>query len=299
MPAHSFEQNWALLVHDTSRLIRRRFDLAIKDLGLTQAKWRVLATLHRSPGLSQSELAERLDIEKAPLGLALEWLDQAGWIRRETDRADRRARRVYLREQSTPTLKAMEERFRQVEGNYLRGFDEAEVAELLDALQAVRQTLRRSDTPVQDASLATTDTYLSVLFECARLLIRRFDVRLDSQRLSLALIGSMMNLRSRLSGIATGDQGIFVARHAFEAQGGFPAIALMEDIAFSRVMRRVARPACLRSKMFVSARRWERRGVVRTVLQMWSLRAAYFFGASPDWLHQQYYGRSPLGDTDD
>ena len=178
MPAHSFEQNWALLVHDTSRLIRRRFDLAIKDLGLTQAKWRVLATLHRSPGLSQSELAERLDIEKAPLGLALEWLDQAGWIRRETDRADRRARRVYLHEQSTPTLKAMEERFRQVEGNYLRGFDEAEVAELLDALQAVRQTLRRSDTPVQDASLATTDTYLSVLFECARLLIRRFDVRL-------------------------------------------------------------------------------------------------------------------------
>jgi len=127
----------------------------------------------------------------------------------------------------------------------------------------------------------------------------RFDVRLDSQRPSLALIGSMMNLRSRLSGIATGDQGIFVARHAFEAQGGFPAIALMEDIAFSRVMRRVARPACLRSKMLVSARRWERRGVVRTVLQMWSLRAAYFFGASPDWLHQQYYGRSPLGDTDD
>jgi hypothetical protein len=109
----------------------------------------------------------------------------------------------------------------------------------------------------------------------------------------------MMNLRSRLSGIATGDQGIFVSRQAFEAQGGFPAIALMEDIAFSRAMRRVARPVCLRSKMLVSARRWERRGVVRTVLQMWGLRAAYFFGASPDWLHQQYYGRSPLGESDE
>jgi len=178
MPANSFEQNWALLVHDTSRLIRRRFDLAIKDLGLTQAKWRVLAVLHRAPGLSQSELAERLDIEKGPLGLALEWLEQAGWIRRETDRADRRARRVYLREQSAPTLHAMEERFRQVEGNYLRGFDESEIAELLDALQAVRGTLRRAGAPAPDAAISAADTYLSVLFECARLLIRRFDARL-------------------------------------------------------------------------------------------------------------------------
>lgn len=178
MPANNFEQNWALLVHDTARLIRRRFDLSIKDLGLTQAKWRVLATLHRSPGLTQSELAERLDIEKAPLGLALEWLDQTGWIRRETDRSDRRARRVFLREQSAPTLRAMEERFRQVESNYLRGFDESEVAELLDALQAVRSTLRRVDTPSADAATTASDTYLSVLFECARLLMRRFDARL-------------------------------------------------------------------------------------------------------------------------
>jgi DNA-binding MarR family transcriptional regulator len=178
MPANSFEQNWALLVHDTARLIRRRFDVAIKDLGLTQAKWRVLAILHRSPGLSQSELAERLDIEKAPLGLALEWLDQAGWIRRETDRSDRRARRVYLREQAAPTLQTMEERFRQVENNYLRGFDEPEVAELLDALLAVRTTLRRSDSPAPGAAGSDTDTYLSVLFECGRLLIRRFDARL-------------------------------------------------------------------------------------------------------------------------
>lgn len=127
----------------------------------------------------------------------------------------------------------------------------------------------------------------------------RFDVRLDSPRLALAIIAWMMNLRSRLTGIATGDQGIFVARQAFEAQGGFPAIALMEDIAFSRSMRRIAPPVCLRTTMLVSARRWEHRGVVRTVVQMWGLRAAYFFGASPDWLHRQYYGRRPHGDIDD
>jgi hypothetical protein len=77
MAANDFEQNWALLVHDTARLIRRRFDVSIRDLGLTQAKWRVLGTLSRHPGITQSELADRLDIEKAPLGLALEWLDQA------------------------------------------------------------------------------------------------------------------------------------------------------------------------------------------------------------------------------
>ena len=119
----------------------------------------------------------------------------------------------------------------------------------------------------------------------------RFDVQLDSPRLALSVIGRMMNLRSRLTGIATGDQAIFVSRHAFNAQGGFASIALMEDIEFSRRMRRVARPVCLRSKVQVSARRWEQGGVIRTVVQMWWLRAAYFFGASPDWLHRQYYGR--------
>ncbi len=178
MAGNDFEQNWALLVHDTARLIRRRFDVSIRDLGLTQAKWRVLGTLSRHPGITQSELAERLDIEKAPLGLALEWLDQAGWIRREKDPTDRRARRVYLREQSTPTLQAMEERFRLVESNYLRGFDESEVAELLDALQAVRTMLRTADHIAKDADTGRQDTYLSVLFECSRLLMRRFDVRL-------------------------------------------------------------------------------------------------------------------------
>jgi DNA-binding MarR family transcriptional regulator len=177
MPPDRRAQSWALVVHDTARLIRRRFDVAIRDLGLTQAKWRVLATLSRHPGLRQSELAERLDIEKAPLGLALEWLEQAGWIRRESDPQDRRARRVYLSEQSAPTLALMEERFRGVETQYLRGFDESEVAGLLDSLQALRETLREGD-PAPERPDTGPETYLSVLFACSRILIRRFDARL-------------------------------------------------------------------------------------------------------------------------
>ena len=96
MPYPDFEQSCAFLIHDTARLIRRRFGLSIRDLELTQAKWRVLTTLLERPGISQSELAERLDIEKAPLGLALDWLEQAGWIERKADPADRRVRRAAL-----------------------------------------------------------------------------------------------------------------------------------------------------------------------------------------------------------
>jgi DNA-binding MarR family transcriptional regulator len=177
-----YEQSCALLIHDTARLIRRRFDQAIRDLGLTQARWRVLAALNREPGMTQSELAERLDIEKAPLGLALGWLQQAGWIRRAVDPADRRARRVHLGEKAAPTLAVMEQRFRELEARYLRGFDETEVAELLQSLQAVRALLRQSaGTRIPASAGAASDTYISVLFECARLLIRRFDSRLAEQ----------------------------------------------------------------------------------------------------------------------
>lgn len=176
------EQSCAVLIHDTARLIRRRFDHAIRDLGLTEAKWRVLAALSRQPGLTQSELAERLEIEKAPLGLALGWLQQAGWIRRAVDPSDRRARRVHLEERAAPTLTVMEQRFRELEARYLRGFDEPEVADLLASLQVVRAQLRQPAGPrITTRTDAPADTYISVLFECARLLIRRFDSRLAEQ----------------------------------------------------------------------------------------------------------------------
>jgi rSAM/selenodomain-associated transferase 2 len=113
----------------------------------------------------------------------------------------------------------------------------------------------------------------------------RFDVEIEGRQRLLKVVGCAMNLRSRLSGIATGDQAIFVRRDAFP---GFPPIALMEDIAFSREMKRRGAPACLRERVRTSGRRWERRGVLRTVVLMWRLRLLYYFGAPPDRLARLY-----------
>ena len=114
----------------------------------------------------------------------------------------------------------------------------------------------------------------------------RFDVEIEGRRRRLlGVIACAMNLRSRLTGIATGDQAIFVRRDAFP---GFAAIALMEDIAFSREMRRRGAPACLRERVRTSGRRWESRGVLRTVVLMWRLRLLYYFGAPPERLARLY-----------
>lgn len=113
----------------------------------------------------------------------------------------------------------------------------------------------------------------------------RFDVAIDSDDPRLAVIAYFINRRSRLTGIATGDQAIFVRRDAFP---GFPPIALMEDIAFSRSMKQVSPPACLAARVVTSARRWERHGVARTVLLMWRLRYDYWRGADPDELARRY-----------
>ena len=109
----------------------------------------------------------------------------------------------------------------------------------------------------------------------------RFDVRIDSAAQLLRLVGWAMNARSRLTGIATGDQAIFVERALFDAVGGFPEQPLMEDIALSAKLKRLARPACLRERVSTSARRWESNGIIRTILLMWLLRARFFFGADP------------------
>jgi len=113
----------------------------------------------------------------------------------------------------------------------------------------------------------------------------RFDVAIDGRHPALMVVGRAMSLRSRLTGIATGDQAIFVRRDAFE---GFPEIPLMEDIAFSKAMKRHGAPACLRARVSTSARRWESRGVLRTVLLMWRLRLLYFLGARPERLARLY-----------
>lgn len=116
----------------------------------------------------------------------------------------------------------------------------------------------------------------------------RFDVRIDSARPMLAVVGRMMNLRSRLSGIATGDQAMFMTCAAFERAGGFPAIALMEDVALSTRLKSHGPPACLKATVLTSARRWERGGVLATMLLMWKLRLLYHFGADPKRLARMY-----------
>lgn len=118
----------------------------------------------------------------------------------------------------------------------------------------------------------------------------RFDVRLSGRHPMLRAVEYLMNLRSRLTGVATGDQGIFVTRPAFAAAGGFPRIALMEDVALSTTLKRIDRPLCLRARIESSSRRWERDGILRTIFLMWSLRLRYFLGADPAGLASIYYG---------
>lgn len=116
----------------------------------------------------------------------------------------------------------------------------------------------------------------------------RFDIRLSSDRIIFRLIEYMINLRSRLTSIATGDQAIFIEHELFKSIGGFPEIVLMEDIAISRLLKKQRIPVCLKTKVITSSRRWETKGVIATVLLMWKLRLYYFFGVSPEKLSQLY-----------
>ena len=116
----------------------------------------------------------------------------------------------------------------------------------------------------------------------------RFDVEIEGRHPLLRLVGFMMNLRSRLTGVATGDQAIFVRRATFASLGGYAAIPLMEDVELSRRLRRLAPPACVRERVLTSGRRWESHGVVRTIILMWGLRLAYRLGADPARLAERY-----------
>ncbi|MGN6571272.1 MAG: TIGR04283 family arsenosugar biosynthesis glycosyltransferase [Pseudolabrys sp.] len=118
----------------------------------------------------------------------------------------------------------------------------------------------------------------------------RFDVRFTGG--ALPVVAASMNLRSRLSGIATGDQAMFMTHAAFARAGGFPEIALMEDVALSSCLKHLSRPACLRARVTTSPRRWQVNGALRTVLMMWRLRLAFFLGADPKQLARAYgHGR--------
>ena len=117
----------------------------------------------------------------------------------------------------------------------------------------------------------------------------RFDVRLSGRHFLFRVIERLMNWRSRASGIATGDQGLFVRRDVYRMLGGFAPIALMEDIEFSTRLKWVGKPARLRGPVIVSSRRWEDRGITRTILLMWTLRFLYWLGVSPERLARWYY----------
>lgn len=116
----------------------------------------------------------------------------------------------------------------------------------------------------------------------------RFDVHIESRRPLLRLVSLLVNLRSRCTGIATGDQAIFLRQELFRQVGGFPELPLMEDVAMSTLLRRLRPPVCLKAQVATSARRWERRGVWRTIFLMWRLRAAFYFGADPAQLAIRY-----------
>lgn len=145
-----------------------------------------------------------------------------------------------------------------------------------------------ADTRLPDTAVAAIEKAIG-----AGALWGRFDVRIIGTHPLLRIVERMMNWRSRLTGIATGDQAIFVRRDRFEAIGGYPELSLMEDIALTTKLKRYGAPACLDEHVLTSGRRWEEKGVLRTIILMWRLRAAFFFGVSPDKLSLRYGYRPP------
>ncbi len=122
----------------------------------------------------------------------------------------------------------------------------------------------------------------------------RFDVQIASRQLTLRLVSHMINWRSRLSGIATGDQAIFISQSLFEQIGNYPNQALMEDVELCKQLKvkqlkGIAKPACLKSKVITSARRWQQHGTWRTIILMWHLRFDYWRGVSADNIKARYY----------
>lgn len=116
----------------------------------------------------------------------------------------------------------------------------------------------------------------------------RFDIQFSTTHKLFKVIAAMMNLRSRYTGVATGDQVIFISKALYQQVGGFPDIPLMEDIAMSKKLRAIRPPLCLRERVSTSSRRWEQYGIIKTIIKMCWLRLCYFIGISPTTLARQY-----------
>ena len=135
---------------------------------------------------------------------------------------------------------------------------------------------------------AAADRLIETALRTGRHVWGRFDVRIAAEAPMLKVVSAMMNWRSRVTGICTGDQAIFVTRPAFERLDGFAPIALMEDIEFSKRAKALSRPAAIRARVVTSGRRWQQHGIARTIVLMWRFRLAYFFGADPQRLARRY-----------
>ncbi len=139
-----------------------------------------------------------------------------------------------------------------------------------------------------DTQLPEKFSEIILSIEAGRFCWGRFSVTLSGKHWSFRIIESMMNLRSRLTGIATGDHVIFVSQKLFREVDGFPEIPLMEDVAMSQSLKRISSPLCLRQRVLTSSRRWEKHGIISTTLKMWWLRFSYYIGVDPVRLARQY-----------
>jgi DNA-binding MarR family transcriptional regulator len=138
-------RNFGFILHDVSRLLRTTFDRRVKALGFTRSQWWVLTHLFRNDGMTQSELAEMLEVEKATLGRLLDRLEAKGWVRRESDAADRRAKRVFLTEEVEPAIKAMRSAAAEVRREALAGLTPEAQDRFVETLLAVKANLNGSD----------------------------------------------------------------------------------------------------------------------------------------------------------
>ena len=135
------------------------------------------------------------------------------------------------------------------------------------------------------------DTWIAKALAEPRFQWGRFDVSIHGAHFMFPVIAWFMNHRSRLTGIATGDQGIFIRRDAFEKIGGFPDQPLMEDVEICKRLKKISPPGSSARKIVTSGRRWEKHGVWRTICLMWRLRFSYYCGATPESIHRAYYGK--------
>lgn len=143
MPREDLARNFGFLVNDVARALRTEYDRRVRELGLTRSQWWVMNHLYRNPGLTQSELAALLEVEKPSVGRLLDRLEAKGWVRREHDPSDRRAWRVYLAGGSAPQMRSLRKRAREMVADALAGLPAKDRERLIDLLLAVKANLAR------------------------------------------------------------------------------------------------------------------------------------------------------------